>query len=183
MPCRVNRMTAKKAIMGGGLWPLVGLGLLLGAVETLALPRSFPFKLGLANLLAVLLICSEGIKPAMLYTLLRIIFSSLIFGTFLVPPMFYLALSGGIAAVLVMGLAKKLLGNWVSALGVSILGGVTHLLVQVEVLSLFFGAGVTFLRPYMFIWGALAGSIIGLLALLIEVRLQPYRIALERGSP
>ena len=161
------------------LVPLVALGLVLSAVESLCVPRGFPFRLGLANLPALLLLVSEGTLPAVRYTFYRVVLGSFIFGSFLVPPTFYLALLGGLAAVLAMAMCRALLGPWISVLGLSIVGGVVHLLVQVYVLALFFGEAVLVLRPALYLWGAGAGLLVGLLALAVEARLALFRRALE----
>lgn len=167
-----------RSLHSGSLAALVALGLLLSALETLLVPRGFPFRLGLANLIAVLLLSTEGLRPALLYTLYRVLLAAFVFGHFLVPPTFYLALGGGLAATLAMGLARGLLGPWISVLGLSVVGGVVHLLAQVEILALFLGQGVLALLPALWVWGALAGLLVGALALLFEARLAPYRRAL-----
>lgn len=165
------------------LWPLVALGLVLSALETLLLPRGLPFRLGLANLPALLLLTSEGAGPALRYTVYRVLLASFVFGDFLVPPTFYLALLGGVGAVLAMALCRALLGPWISVLGLSIVGGVVHLLVQVETLAFFLGRAVEALRPVLFAWGAAAGLLVGVLALVIEARLVPFRRALREAVP
>ena len=88
------------------------LGLTLNLLETYLVPLGLVIplpgaRIGLANLVTVVVLCTE--TPGFLWavTFCRIFLASLLTGTFLALP-FALSLGGGIAALLVMGGVRRL---------------------------------------------------------------------------
>ena len=113
-------MKKTKSITRTALW--VTVAVLLGYIESL-FPPIVPVagvKLGLSNIVVVLLLYTEG-KKAVAVTLLKVSLCALLFGN---PTSFIYSLSGGVASLLIMMAAKKT--NAFSLLGVSSLGGIFH---------------------------------------------------------
>lgn len=99
------------------------LALIFSYVELL-IPINFGIpgaKLGLANLMTVLVLYKMGIKEALALSVTRIILSGFMFGNLF--GILY-SLSGGLLSFLVMVLLKK--SNRFSVAGVSIGGGTAH---------------------------------------------------------
>jgi heptaprenyl diphosphate synthase len=103
-----------------------------------ALPLPMPVpgvRLGLANIITLLVIVLYGLRSGLLVSVLRTILGSLLTGGFLGFG-FWLSLSGGVAACLVMApavaLAKR---GYLSLLSVSVLGAAAHNLAQLAVAS------------------------------------------------
>lgn len=98
----------------------------LGLLETI-LPNPFPLpgvKLGLANIVTLLVIYVFGLKEGLAVSVLRVLFVSFLSGTFL-SVAFFLSLSGGILSALVMAVIKLYVPAF-SIIGISIAGAVAH---------------------------------------------------------
>ena len=114
----------KTAFMG----LFLALAMICSYIETL-IPFSVGIpgiKLGLANIVVVLMLYSVGTKEALLVSLLRIVLVGILFGNAF--SILY-SLSGGILSLLVMFLMKKT--DKFSCVSVSITGLVTGLLIGV----------------------------------------------------
>jgi heptaprenyl diphosphate synthase len=145
---------------------LLGVALALYAVES-ALPSPFPFlRIGLANIATLIALITLGFTDALAITLLRVIVASLVVGTFLGPG-FGLAMAGGVAGVVGMGLAARFAFPPLSVVGVSVVGAVLHNLAQLGVLSGFYtGPGPALrLLPVALLVSAATGLATGLIAL------------------
>ena len=127
-------------------------------------------KLGLANLVVLLALCTLSPKEAFLIAVIRIILSGLTFsGLF---SMLY-ALAGGLLSYLVMLILikKDLLGMT----GVSICGGISHNIGQLLVAMCVLETGnVWYYFPVLLISGAVSGTLIGILGGLMAGRLQTF---------
>lgn len=119
---------------------LVALGLILHIIESLLPALAFVpgAKLGLANIITLMGMVLLGIKSGGVILFLRIFLASLLVGTFLTLP-FYLSLTGGVFAFLVMAIALIFFSKWMSLIGVSILGALAHNLGQVLAAALVIG--------------------------------------------
>lgn len=140
---------------------LLALSLILSYIESL-LPLAIGIpgiKLGLPNLVVVLLLYSYGAKEALAVNLLRIVLSGFLFGN--LSAILY-ALSGAICSFAVMFLLRKT-GRF-SMMGTSIGGGVFHNIGQIItamfVVETFAPA---FYLPFLLIAGAATGFLIGLI--------------------
>jgi len=145
---------------------LLGVALALYAVES-ALPSPFPFlRIGLANVATLIALVTLGFADAFVITVLRVIVASLVVGTFLGPG-FGLAMAGGVAGVVGMGLAARFAFPPLSVVGVSVVGAVLHNLAQLGVLSGFYtGPGPAMsLLPVSLLVSAATGLATGLIAL------------------
>lgn len=116
---------------------LVAFAVVIHTVEA-ALPLPMPVpgvRLGLANMITLLAISLFGLRSGLLVTVLRTTLGSLLFGHFLGFG-FWLSLCGGLAASLVMAAAMPLVYRGRATLvTASVLGAVTHNLVQLAAAS------------------------------------------------
>ena len=146
------------------------LALIFSYVELL-IPINFGIpgaKLGLANLMTVLVLYKMGIKEALALSVTRIILSGFMFGNLF--GILY-SLSGGLLSFLVMVLLKK--SDRFSVAGVSIGGGTAHnigqLLVAMVVVQTY---QVGYSLPVLLVAGEVTGLLIGLVAKEVLKRIQ-----------
>lgn len=149
---------------------LLSLSLILAYVETM-LPPIWPIpgmKLGLANIVVLYVIVTQGKKEALMITIMRLLSLALLLGRFLTPG-FYIGLSGALFAWALMSLGLK---TPLSIIGLSILGAVAHNVGQLSAAVILVGStSVYYFLPYLLIAGLLFGSVTGLpVQLLIERR-------------
>ncbi len=108
-------------------------------VAEAALPSPLPgVKPGLANVITVVVLMQFGWRMAVWVALLRVLIGSLVVGTFL-SPTFVLSLSGALASVAVLVLARKAPGIEFGPIGYSVLAAMAHM------------AGQFFCAYYLFI--------------------------------
>ena len=143
---------------------LTGLALIFGYIESLfSLSFIAPgIKLGLANSVALILLCYGDFRGAMLVNITRILLSALLFST---PFSLVFSLTAGILSVVIMRLLSGIKG--VSVIGFSISGAAVHNLVQLTVASLLFGRAVWYYLPFLLVSALLSGGIIGILSSII----------------
>lgn len=151
---------------------LAAIATIIFSIESLV-PLPVPWvRIGLANLVTVLILIWWGTKDAFFVLFLRILLGSLLIGKFL-QPAFFLSLSGGCGSLLVMALILRFYPRWIGLVGLSVMGAVTHNLVQILFSFLLYIHHVkifTFL-PFFLFTGLLTGCLIGFLAHLIDFRL------------
>ena len=146
------------------------LALIFSYVELL-IPINFGIpgaKLGLANLMTVLVLYKMGIKEALALSVTRIILSGFMFGNLF--GILY-SLSGGLLSFLVMVLLKK--SDRFSVAGVSIGGGTAHNIGQLLV-AMVVGQTyqVGYYLPVLLVAGEVTGLLIGLVAKEVLKRIQ-----------
>ena len=163
-------MKNKVAVFG----VFTSLALILSYVELL-IPINFGIpgmKLGLANLLVVILLYKGCPRDALLLSVIRILLSGLIFGNMF--SIFY-SLGGGLLSLAVMVFLKKT-GQFTVA-GISIGGGASHnvgqLLVAMFVVQTY---QVGYYLPVLLIAGVIAGAVIGILSAEVLKRTQSIRL-------
>lgn len=130
------------------------------------LPSPVPwFRLGLANIFALLALFVYDGRAAWSVTLTRVVVSSFFLGTFF-SPRFFLSLSGGCLATGSMVLAKRLGGENIGPVGVSVLGAAGHTVGQLLCawLLLVRHDGLWYLLPALLLLALVAGVINGLVA-------------------
>lgn len=149
---------------------LTALALIFSYVELL-IPVNFGIpgaKLGLANLVIVIVLYKTDFKEALILSVVRIILAGFIFGN-----MFSIlySLAGGILSLTVMGMLKK--ARKFGVTGVSIAGGVSHnigqLLVAMAVVETY---NVGYYLPVLLAAGTATGAVIGLVSSEIMKRIQ-----------
>ena len=138
------------------------LALILSYVETL-IPINFGIpgaKLGLANLIIVIVLYKTDWKEALLLSVTRIVLAGFLFGN-----MFSIlySLAGGILSLAVQAVLKKQ-GSF-SVAGVSIAGGVSHNIGQLIVAMIVVETyQVGYYLPVLLISGLLTGLLIGVIS-------------------
>lgn len=147
---------------------LCALSLLFSYLETF-IPMPVPgMKIGLANLIPLLLLPTVGIPYAACVSLLRITLASLLFGS---PVSFLYSLAGGVVSFAVTVIAFRF--RFFGLPGISILGGVSHNVGQILVAIFALGtARIAVLLPWLLLSGCVAGLAVGLLAALILPRMR-----------
>ena len=163
-------MKNKVAVFG----VFTSLALILSYVELL-IPINFGIpgmKLGLANLLVVILLYKGCPRDALLLSVIRILLSGLIFGNMF--SIFY-SLGGGLLSLAVMVFLKKT-GQFTVA-GIRIGGGASHnvgqLLVAMFVVQTY---QVGYYLPVLLIAGVITGAVIGILSAEVLKRTQSIRL-------
>ena len=163
-------MKNKVAVFG----VFTSLALILSYVELL-IPINFGIpgmKLGLANLLVVILLYKGCPRDALLLSVIRILLSGLIFGNMF--SIFY-SLGGGLLSLAVMVFLKKT-GQFTVA-GISIGGGASHnvgqLLVAMFVVQTY---QVGYYLPVLLIAGVITGAVIGILSAEVLKRTRSIRL-------
>ena len=143
------------------------LSLLFSYLETF-IPMPIPgMKIGLANLITLILLPTFGVPTAACVSLLRISLSALLFGS---PVSFVYSLAGGIVSFAVTALILKI--RLFGLAGASILGGVCHNLAQIVVAIFLLGTAKVFvLLPWLLLSGTVAGLAVGLLGAYLLPRL------------
>lgn len=148
-------MKSKAAYFG----VFTALALIFSYVETL-IPIQFGvpgIKLGLANLIIVIVLYKTDWREALLLSVVRIILAGFIFGSLF--SIIY-SLAGGILSLAVMALLKRT--DRFSVAGISIAGGVCHnigqLIVAMVVVETY---QVGYYLPVLLIAGLITGAVIG----------------------
>lgn len=148
----------------------MALALILSYVESL-IPFYFGIpgvKLGLTNLVVVMMLYSIGTKEAFAVSMLRIVLAGFLFGNLF--SILY-SLAGGILSFLVMYLMKKT--NLFHVVSVSVTGGITHNIGQLVVAALVVNTfNIMYYGPILLIAGVLTGFLIGIVAQEIIIRLE-----------
>ena len=158
-------MSAKKTAFYG---MFLALALVAGYIEQL-IPINLGIpgvKLGLANIVTMLLLYIVGVPAACLISVLRILLSGFLFGSGFA--MVYSA-AGAAMSMLVMALLKKF-----SSVGVSVAGGIFHNVGQIIVAMLVLETkALAYYLPILILSGLVAGILIGILSGILTKRLNP----------
>ena len=147
----------------------LALALVCSYVESL-IPISFGIpgvKLGLTNIVVILMLYTIGAKDAILISVLRIILAGFMFGNAF--SIIY-SLAGGILSFVVMLLLKNT--GKLKILSISTAGGISHNVGQLIVAALVVeNYNILFYVPVLIIAGIITGFLIGLLAGEIVLRI------------
>lgn len=140
----------------------LALALILSYVELfLPLPVAIPgVKVGLANLAVVILLYREGVRGAGMVSVLRVLLSSLLFGT---GVSLAYSMAGAVPSLAVMAAARRFMKA--SVLGVSILGGVFHNIGQLAAaMMIVSNTKLAVYLPVLLIAGMVTGAVIGVVS-------------------
>lgn len=144
----------------------LGLGILLYLIEFLFLPQ-LPFpgaKLGLANLVTLLLLALYTWRECMFNAIARTILGALLIGTFFTPA-FLFSITGAIIATLTMIFVYNKYYGKFSFVGISLAGAVAHNLAQLVLASIFIAHWGIFLKtPFILAVAIPTGIFNGVLA-------------------
>ena len=158
MDLHSKQLWRKPAFMG----VFLALAMICSYIEML-IPFDFGIpgvKLGLTNIVVVLMLYSIGTKEAFCVSVIRIFLVGILY-----------SLGGGILSFLVMALLKK--GNHLGCISVSVAGGIAHNIGQILIAALVVSSHyVLYYFPVLLIAGLLTGFLIGLLAQELIVRLR-----------
>jgi uncharacterized membrane protein/energy-coupling factor transporter transmembrane protein EcfT len=141
------------------------------------LPYPIPgLRLGLANIISLIILFQFGYKPALVVTLLRTVVSSFIIGSFLSPG-FVLSFTAGLASISVAAFCLRLSAYipflQLSPLGVGIIGAFVHNMVQLLLAYVMFfnHPGIFVLVPWLTLGSVVLGALSGSLATAVLNRL------------
>lgn len=158
----------------------VTLATALGVLETM-FPNPFPIpgiKLGLANIVTLLVLSMYGLKEGFVVSFLRVLFTSLLGGT-LLSVGFFLSLSGALLSTLVMALLFKYMPT-LSIIGISMAGAVSHNVGQLLTASVLIQTGYIFYYlPILLLAGIPTGLSTGYIARLLLGFLEEKRSFLQ----
>ena len=160
-------MRKKVALLG----VFLALALICSYIESL-IPFYFGvpgMKLGLTNIVVVLLLYFYGTKEALAVSFMRILLAGFMFGNAF--SILY-SLAGGLLSLFVMALLKKT--GWFHMIAVSICGGITHNLGQILVAMVVKNYYIFGYFPFLFVGGWITGLLIGLLAQEIYTRTKHF---------
>ena len=123
-------------------------------------------KLGLANIVILVILYEIGIIEAILVNLLRVFLVGLLRGTFLSMG-FYMSLTGAILSLAVMIVFYLIIKKF-SIVAVSVMGSLFHIFGQILIAIIFLGtASVLYYLPIISISAIITGSLVGIGAKLI----------------
>lgn len=161
-------MSAKRTAFYG---MFLALALVAGYIERL-IPINLGIpgvKLGLANIVTMVLLYTVGFQAAVLITAARIVLSGLLFGSGFA--MVYSA-AGAALSMIVMVILKKT-GRF-GSVGVSVAGGVFHNVGQILVAIIVLETkSLAYYLPVLILSGLAAGVVIGILSGILTRRLYP----------
>ncbi len=142
---------------------MTSLAIVFGYIEHL-IPLPFGIygiKLGLANLVVIVMLYALNTYSAFTINMIRIILCSMLFGTF---TSFWYSMIGGLLSFSIMLIIKKI--DKFSPMGVSICGAIAHNIGQTLVAVILMEEfKIAFYLPVLLITGALTGALIGLVAI------------------
>lgn len=138
------------------------LAILMGYVEMM-IPVPIPIpgvKLGLANVIILIMLYFMDAKSAFFVSLIRVLLSGLLFAGF--AGLLY-SLAGAMCSFGAMVLLKK--SGKCSILGVSVMGGIFHNIGQVVVAALVVeNVRMAYYLPFLLVSGVVTGLVIGIVA-------------------
>ena len=149
------------------------LGVLTAAAIVIAILESFipsvgipGVKLGLANIVILIILYELGIWEAAVVNLLRVLVVSLVRGTFLSMG-FLMSLTGCVFSLGIMILFYLLIKKF-SIIGVSVIGSLFHVAGQILIAMIYLGSAYIFLYlPVIAISAIITGVFVGVVAKLI----------------
>ena len=149
------------------------LGVLTAAAIVIAILESFipsvgipGVKLGLANIVILIILYELGIVEAVIVNLLRVLVVGLVRGTFLSMG-FVMSLTGAVFSLTIMIIFYLLIKKF-SIIGVSVIGSIFHVAGQILVAMLYLGtAYIVLYLPIIAISAIITGVFVGVVAQLI----------------
>ena len=162
-----RRKTTQKIALRG---LLVAVAMVLSWVEA-QIPAFFAvpgIKLGLANLVVLLVLYTMNGRDALLVSVLRILLAGFMFGN---PFSILYSLSGGFLSFLVMWLLKR--SGKLHCISVSVAGGISHNVGQLLLASVVVeNYHIFYYIPVLILAGLLTGLVIGIVSQEIILRLE-----------
>ena len=149
------------------------LGVLTAGAIVIAILESFipsigipGVKLGLANIVILIILYELGIVEAVIVNLLRVLVVGLVRGTFLGMG-FFMSLTGAVFSLGIMILFYLLIKKF-SVIGVSVIGSIFHVGGQILIAMIYLGtAYIVLYLPVLAISAIITGVFVGIIAQLI----------------
>jgi heptaprenyl diphosphate synthase len=141
---------------------LLAMAIVVSVLESF-IPMFIPgFKLGLANVITLIMLYEFRSSEAFLVQILRIVIVGLLRGTFL-SPIFIMSISGGLLSFLFMWIFTKF--KLFTPIGVSVLGAVTHSLGQIAAAIFIIGTdAIMYYFPFIGLLSLGSGILSGVIA-------------------
>ena len=153
-----NYIEVKKSV---AMALFIAMAICLSVIEAF-IPINFVIpgvKLGLANIILVILLYHYKIKQLLMFQFLRITITSFILGIFSV---YLFAMTAGVLSLLIIYSLVKLFKNKISLYVISMSGAIVHNVVQVLVAIIFMRTPeLVYYIPYVVIFGVITGFING----------------------
>lgn len=140
---------------------LASLALVLSIIESwIQIPIGVPgIKLGLANIIIIILLVFFSLSDAFIIILIKCILSSLFMGG---PVIFMFSVCGGVLSATVMWVLLKTMQKWLSLVGISIAGSIAHNTTQILVACFIMNdLSVATYLPVVLISGIIMGCFVG----------------------
>lgn len=149
--------------------------LLLSYVETL-FPPLFAvvpgIKIGLPNVAIIFLLYRFGVKEAAIVSFVRLLIVSMLFGNTMTLAY---SVAGAVLSLLTMALLKRM--NFLSTVGVSVAGGVSHNVGQILVAMILLStAEIGYYMIVLAVTGTISGIFVGLCGAFLIKRLPDKKI-------
>lgn len=153
----------KMALLGVLTAGAIAIAILESFIPSIGIPG---VKLGLANIVILVILYELGILEAIVVNLLRVLVVGLLRGTFLSMG-FLMSLTGAILSLGIMILFYLLIKKF-SIVGVSVIGSIFHVAGQILIAMLFLGTAYIFLYlPVIALSAIITGVFVGIMAHLI----------------
>ena len=153
----------KMALLGVLTAGAIVIAILESLIPSLGIPG---VKLGLANIVILIILYELGIVEAIVVNLLRVLVVGLVRGTFLSMG-FLMSLTGAVLSLGIMILFYLLIKKF-SIVGVSVIGSLFHITGQLLIAMIFLGTAYIFLYlPFIAISAIITGVFVGIVAQLI----------------
>lgn len=141
----------------------LAIAIILNIVESMITIIPVPgAKIGLANIVTLMILVMYGPKESIYFVILRVILVSLLTGK-LFNVIFYMSMAGGLFASVFMALIFK--RQFFSLIGVSVIGSVAHTTGQI-IMAIFILSTVTVISyvPIMLMFSVPAGIVTGVIS-------------------
>ena len=157
-------MTVRKIALVG---ILSSIAIVLSIAESFIPSIGIPgVKIGLANIVILIVLYEIGIKEAIFVNLLRVVITGLVRGTFLSMG-FLMSLTGAVLSLGIMILFYLVFKKF-SIVSVSVVGSIFHVFGQIIIAMIFLGTGyIAFYFPLIALSAILAGIFVGFVAQVI----------------
>ena len=161
---KMNGVKIKRIVTISLISALAGV---IGVIDKTISMSMFPYvpgvKVGLANVIILSMIYASDIK----YTLAVVFIKSFIVG-FMIGGLttFIISFTASVSSFIVMYIIRKIIKNYISIITVSVMGGITHILVQLMVIRFIYHINneIFYYRIILFIISVVTLILIGILA-------------------
>lgn len=140
---------------------LLSISIILNILESFIPIFNFPgIRIGLANIITLIVLYSYGSKDAIYISVLRVILVGIL-RTGLFSTTFYFSLFGSIFSIISMIIFKK---TKLSIIGVSIIGSIMHNIGQIIAALILLNTNLMYYIPLLIITSIISGTIIGFIS-------------------